>query len=284
MKALPLDRRLTPARGDIAAARLKGEVKAQRFVEGVAQQVIQPLADLREHPADATRLETQLLFGETFATYDLRDGWAWGQAASDSYVGYVRAEALGGPIAQPTHRVRVLRTLVFPLPEIKSSPTRLLTFNAKVAVEDEHARFYKIAHGGFVFAAHLAPVRRYESDWVAMAERFVGAPYLWGGKSLNGIDCSGLVQTALESAGIAAPRDTDMQEAALGAPVRFDKDFADLQRGDLVFWKGHVGIMIDPARLLHANAFHMQTEIEPLENAVQRGSALNDPVTSIRRL
>ncbi|MES1199001.1 MAG: NlpC/P60 family protein [Pseudomonadota bacterium] len=275
------DSRITPARGDVAAAHLKGEVSAARFVEGIKRQVIAPVADLREHPAVNTRLETQLLFGEAFTIYETSDDWVWGQAELDSYVGYVRADALSGAVYAPTHRVRVLRTLVFPAPDIKSAPTRLLPLGAKLTVEDEHQRFFKIAHGGYVFAADVAPLRKYESDWVAIAEQFVGAPYLWGGKTLNGIDCSGVVQVSLESAGIAAPRDSDLQEQALGEALAPD---AERQRGDLVFWKGHVGVMVDTTHLLHANAFHMHTEIEPLENAVARGQALNDPVSSIRRL
>ncbi|HVZ99408.1 MAG TPA: NlpC/P60 family protein [Caulobacterales bacterium] len=275
------DRRITPIRRDLAASRLKGQIDAPRFAEGVRRQVVRSVADLREHPADTTRLETQILFGEAFTAYDVSDGWAWGQAELDSYVGYVEAKALGEPVMAPTHRVRVLRTLLFPSPDIKSAPARPLTLNAKLAVEDQAGRFYKIAGEGYVFAAHAAALGEHDEDWVATAERFLGAPYLWGGKTLNGVDCSGLVQAALESAGVAAPRDSDMQEAALGAPL---PPKTPLRRGDLVFWKGHVGVMADAVHLLHANAFHMSVEIEPLDAAIARSGALSDPVTSIRRL
>jgi cell wall-associated NlpC family hydrolase len=140
--------------------------------------------------------------------------------------------------------------------------------------------FVRIAPDGFVWAEHLAPLDRFAPDWVATAERFLGAPYVWGGRTHHGIDCSGLVQIALASAGIAAPRDTDQQEAVLGSAI------ASLarERGDLVFWNGHVGIMLDATRLLHANAFHMQVEIEPLADAIARIAPVAGPVTSIRRL
>ena len=278
------DRRLTPARGDLAADSLRGQIEAPRFVKGAIHQIIEGVADLRESPRQDSRLESQVLFGETFTVYDMRDGWAWGQSGRDAYVGYIAAAALSPHIFTPTHRVQALATLAFPERNIKSAPHVSLTFNAKVAVETVEGRFAKIGLLGWVPASHLAALDARASDWVATAERFRGAPYLWGGKTLIGMDCSGLVQTALESAGIVTPRDSDLQEAALGAPIALNADLSGLQRGDLVFWKGHVGIMRDAVTLLHANAFHMQTESEPLADAVKRGLALNDPVTSVRRL
>ncbi|MES1198734.1 MAG: NlpC/P60 family protein [Pseudomonadota bacterium] len=278
------DRRLTPARADLAADSLRGQIEAPGFAAGALQQVIASVADLRESPRRDSRLETQLLFGETFTVYDRSDGWAWGQSSLDSYVGYVRADALSPHLFTPTHRVAALASLAFPARDIKSAPHAHLALNTKVAVETVEGRFAETTALGWVPVAHLAPIDARVDDWVATAERFAGAPYLWGGKTLIGMDCSGLVQTALESAGVAALRDSDLQEAALSAPIAARDDLGGLQRGDLVFWKGHVGVMRDATTLLHANAFHMQVESEPLAETIKRLNALGDPITSIRRL
>lgn len=277
------DPRLTPARDDVAAAQLEGQVKAARYVQGVAHQVRVGATALREAPTHSSRLETQLMRGELFTIYDSVGGWAWGQRARDGYVGYAETGAFSAEIVPVTHRVAVLRTLVFPAPDIKSSPPFFLSLNAKVAVESVDGRFARLADGGFAIAAHLTPVDAVASDWVTAAELFLHTPYLWGGKDSLGLDCSGLVQTALETGGISAPRDSDMQEAALGRPLPRG-DFSRLQRGDLVFWNGHVGIMLSETELLHASGFHMMVEIEPLADAVARITPTDGPVTSIRRL
>jgi cell wall-associated NlpC family hydrolase len=275
------DRRITPARPDLAAARLKGQVEAQRFVEGAPHQVIASAAGLHRAPADNAMLDTQALFGDTFTVYDAKDGWVWGQMGSDSYVGWVRASELSAEIAAPTHTVAVLRTYVFSRQDFKSTPLLSLSLSSRVGVIESDGKWSRIAHGGWVYAAHLRPLSEHAADWVSEAEKFVGAPYLWGGKDSIGLDCSGLVQTAMASAGIAAPRDTDMQEAALGRPVTID--LGALKRGDLVFWNGHVGVMLDASRLLHANAHHMMAAIEPVRDAVARNEDVSGPVTSIRR-
>jgi cell wall-associated NlpC family hydrolase len=278
------DRRLTPARADVAAAHLKGQIEAARFAEGETRQIIVEAADLRERPAPNSRLETQLLFGEGFVVYDESDGWAWGQAALDDYVGYIASASLHAALGPPTHRISVLRTIAFPERDIKSAPHTFLSLNAKVAVETIESRFAKLADGHWVYAGHLTEIDAREHDFVAVALRFLGAPYLWGGKTASGLDCSGLVQLALESAGVRAPRDSDLQEQALGQAINVTPDLAGLQRGDLVFWEGHVGMMLDGALLLHANAFHMQTEIEPLREATERIGPNGGPITSIKRL
>ncbi|MGE0044633.1 MAG: C40 family peptidase [Hyphomonadaceae bacterium] len=276
------DARLTPARADIAAAHLKGTVDAARFVEGAPHQTIVPAAALRETQRDDARLETQILFGETFIVYDARDGWSWGQNAGDGYVGYVRSEAFATLAIAPTHRVNTLRTIAFAAPDVKAPPLFFLSLNAKVTPDEVSERFVRVARGGWMIGAHLDPIDAHEDDFVAVAERFAGTPYLWGGKDSLGIDCSGLVQTSLERAGRQSPRDSDMQEEALGRAIPLD--FSALQRGDLVFWDGHVGIMRDAARLLHANAHHMKVESEPLEQAMARIEPIAGPVRTIRRL
>lgn len=273
------DPRLTPARSDVAAAKLKGKVEAARYVDASPRQVRVGASVLREAPSFVARLETQLLYGEVFDVYDEdAEGWVWGQARIDGYVGYARADSFADDIHAPTHRVAVLRTLVFPEPSAKSQPPWPLSLNAQVTVSGESENgFAPLSRGGWVYATHLAAIGEAASDWVERAEWFVGLPYLWGGRDSSAVDCSGLVQSALQAGGINAPRDADMQEAALGREIALD---APLKRGDLVFWNGHVGIMTAPDVLLHANGFHMQTIKEPLADTIARVGAPR----SIRRL
>lgn len=265
------DARLTPARPDLAATHLKGRIDAPRYVEGRATQVREPVIDLRKAPDPARGAETQLLFGERFVVYDEEEGWAWGQCARDGYVGYVSASALASPAQAPNHRVSALRTHLYAAPDIKTPPLAALTFDACVHVSDASGRWAKTPQG-FLHAAHLSPLETRADDPVAVAEMFVRVPYLWGGRSSQGLDCSALVQTALRAAGHAAPRDSDML-AAFGEALPLDAAMAHLKRGDLVFWKGHVGIMRDAATLLHANAFHMSVVSEPLSEARARIAA-----------
>lgn len=276
------DPRLTPARPDLAAAHLKGRIEAARFVSGRLMRVAAPHADLRREPRGDTGLETQLLYGETFTVYDEKEGWCWGQAARDGYVGYAPAALLDAEIGRaPTHEIAVPKSLIFPAPDLKLTPLMSLSFGALLAVTGEESRFARLAEGGFVPSMHLAPRDRPQRDWARSAEMLLGAPYLWGGRTSEGLDCSALVQLALQRAGFEVPRDTDQQEEAVGQDLGADPP--ELKRGDLIFWEGHVGLMLDPLRLIHANVFHMNVAIEPLAVARARILAAGYPVRRVKR-
>ncbi len=226
------------------------------------RQTIAPVASLRRAPSPAAEQLDQLLFGEPFAVMDVSDGWAFGTATRDGYAGYVAATALGPLLPAPTHTVRALRTYGHTEPRIKAPPTGLYSMNALLTAEGREGRFVNTSGGWFV-AEHLAPIGHFEPDHVAIAERFVGTPYHWGGRESLGLDCSGLVQQALYACGLPCPRDSH-QQATLGEPTD------NLQRGDLVFWRGHVAIMTGADTILHASGHHMEVVTEPLAEAVDR--------------
>ncbi|MEH3147769.1 MAG: NlpC/P60 family protein [Methylobacterium frigidaeris] len=279
------DPRLTPARPDLADERLRGVVEAARYVPGTPRRIRAPLAPLRRAPGPGAALDTEALHGEAVTVYEVRDGWAYAQLVQDGYVGYLPAEALGEPDPAPTHRVAVLRSFVYPAPDLKRPPRFHLGFGSLVRVAGQEGDYARLDDGGFVFARHLAGLGEVAPDVAGTAERFVGVPYLWGGRSSLGLDCSGLVQTALLAAGRAAPRDADMQERGLGRPLPLDDDLSGLARGDLIFWRGHVGLMLDATRLIHANGHHMAVAVEPLAEAAARiGAHSHGAITSIRRL
>lgn len=278
------DRRITPARPDLAAAFLRGRVEAANYVEGHEARIIAASAPLRRAPAADAPLETEALHGETVVVYEEAGDWAWAQLARDNYVGYLPSASLGPPAA-PTHRIAVLRAHAYPTASVKSSPRFALSLGALLRVEGRDGDFAVTSEGLRCYARHLAPIDQFETDFVAVAERFLETPYLWGGRTSEGIDCSGLVQSALGAAGVAAPRDSDMMEAAVGAPAHLDEALAHLRRGDLIFWKGHVGIMRDAKTLLHANGWHMQVASEPFVEARKRiATGAYGAITSIRRL
>lgn len=249
---------------------------------GRLMQVSLPHADLRRAPSGEAALETQLLFGEAFSVLEENEGWAYGQAVRDSYVGYAPAAALMPARGEPSHVLAARQSLVFPLPDLKSAPLMSLSLGALLTVTGEDARFARLRDGGFVPAAHLAPVSVREPDVARTAETLLGAPYLWGGRTSAGLDCSALVQLAFQRAGFAAPRDADQQEEALGADLGPDPEA--LKRGDLVFWEGHVGLMLDSLRLIHANFFHMAVAVEPLAVARARILAAGLPVKRVKRV
>jgi cell wall-associated NlpC family hydrolase len=281
----PFDPRVTPVRADLAAKELQGKVAAPRYTEGSRYEIIAAQTPVRSEPRPDAPLATEALRGERVTVYDINsEGWAWGQLTADGYVGWLGESAIKPAGQQPTHKVMALRTLVFPGPSIKLPPLEALPFGAQLVVAETTDRMAITPTRGYVPSVHLAPLKQYEADFVAVAERFVGAPYLWGGKTVLGLDCSGLVQVALAACGIASPRDSDMQEAALGVPIRVASGLADPQRGDLIFWEDHVAVVRDRTNLIHANAFHMAVAIEPISQAVERIRASGAEISSIRRL
>ncbi|SEH67696.1 NlpC/P60 family protein [Methylobacterium sp. 275MFSha3.1] len=282
-----LDPRLTPARPHVADLRLRDRVAAARYVAGTRRRVTVPSAPLRRAPAADAGLDTEALLGDAVDLYDTASGFAFVQLARDAYVGYLPAESLGPADPEPTHRVTALRTFLYPEPDLKRPVLGHLSLGARLAATGE-AGAYLETPGGYVFARHCAPVEAREPDYAATAARLAGTPYLWGGRTSLGLDCSGLVQLCLDAAGLPCPRDADMQERALGQALTFDParpEVAGLRRGDFVFWRGHVGLMVDPETLIHANGHHMAVAAEPLAGAVARIAAHSfGAVTGIRRL
>jgi cell wall-associated NlpC family hydrolase len=280
-----LDKRLHAYRDDLADLQLKGQVEAARFVDGTPAQVVTETAPQRRVPEPGTQLSSELLFGEAVTVFENADGFAWVQNQTDGYVGYTDSAALSDTVHAPTHRVAAIHTCVYGEPHVRSPGTMPLPICAPVTVIGTKGRYAELATGGWVPAQHLAELDNTESDYVAVADRFMGAPYVWGGRSDRGLDCSALVQLSLMRCGIDAPRDSDMQEAGLGSPGPYNGNEDVLQRGDLVFWKGHVGIWIAPERFLHANAMDMCVSTAPFQDIVRYiQENENQPVSSVRRV
>jgi cell wall-associated NlpC family hydrolase len=284
-----LDPRLNAYRPDLAAESLKGRVAAERFTSGRPAQVARGVAALRRRPGADAPQDSQLLSGEEVRVYDEAEGWAWVQNRTDSYVGYVESAALGAETRAASHSVAVLRSFLFPGPDLKLPPLDALSMTGRVAVTGTEGGYSQVAFGGrngWIYSRHLAPEGEVAGDFVATALQFLGVPYLWGGKASGGLDCSGLVQVALARAGIPCPRDSDLQAESLGAAVSWEPGRTELQRGDLIYFPGHVAIALDARDVVSANAHAMMVSIEPLEvleARVKRESG-GTGVTAVRRL
>ncbi|MCK7614055.1 NlpC/P60 family protein [Roseibium sediminicola] len=282
------DRRRHPVRADLAAIDYEGRADAARFVEGEVFQVTAARLALRPEPRLDRSIDTEALCGEWVTVYEQTpEGWAWGQLDTDGYVGWLSSDGLG-PVKAATHRVRALRTYRYPGPDLKFPPLGLLSMGSRVTVTGETVTrgltYAILSDGSAVVAKHLVPAEHCTEDWVAVAEEFLGTPYLWGGRSSLGLDCSALIQLAAQTGGIDIPRDSDMQEAEAGEEISHD-DPSSLHRGDLLFWKGHVGVITGPNTLLHANGHTMTVAYERLDQAIARIAATEwGEVTKARRL
>lgn len=280
---MTLDRRLYAYKDDVADAKLRGKVQALRYVTPEPRQVTVSIAPVLREPRYDAPTDTQALLGEPVHVFQIKDGWAFVQLVIDHYVGFIPARCLSSQVIDPTHRIAVPQTLLYTRPDIKSNPVQPAYMNSLVSVVSVDGELAKLRDHRYVWARHLRPIEEHWDDPATVAEAFVNTPYLWGGKSWAGIDCSGLVQVAFQACGFDCPRDSDMLHAGFGRPLKQDRSLR-LQRNDLVFWKGHIGIMLDNATLLHANGYHMQTVVEPLSVAIKRIADLYGTVTGVSRL
>jgi cell wall-associated NlpC family hydrolase len=289
----PLDPREHPFRESVAASYLQGMVGAERFVDGHVTKVASDVIPLRGAPETAASQISELLFGENFIVYEWEGPWAWGQCQTDGYVGFTLADGLSNDTVVATHEVSTLRTYAFEKPDLKSWPVATLHMTSRVAVSDEVKGYCLTDAGGWVFRRHLEKIgaggdlEKDKIDFITAARSFLGAPYLWGGRSSLGLDCSGLVQLALMRTGRSAPRDSDQQERCVGKILENGLAggvAACVQAGDLLFMSGHVVVVSAPGWILHANAYHMCVAEEPLDGFLARVAAMGLAVTTVRRL
>lgn len=279
------DARVTPVRTDLAAESLRGTVEAPRYAGASPRQVVRDGVCLSFAPKAGARQESQLLYGEVFDVYDESDGWCWGQNRADGYVGYVPAAALNAVLHAPTHRVASRLLHLYPGPNLKLRPLGSISLGATVRVVDLEGSFAQIASGQWLYAKHLVDLDFVNADLIGTALKFLGTPYVWGGRSATGLDCSALLQLALCMAGEPAPRDSDQLEKSVGTavPIADGHDFADIQDGDMVFFPGHCGLFVHGWRFLHANAFDMEVSLHSFSDVIDRADADGAGVSSIRR-
>ena len=277
-----LDPREHAFRPTIAASYLKGLVTADCFSDGVLYRVTTNVLALKNKPAEEAELATELLFGETFIVYENLGQWAWGQSQTDGYVGFAKFNGLSKDVIRATHEVGVLKTFVYKEPDIKSPVLRCLVMGSRVSIKEENENFLGLKDAGWIVGRHLADNNNKELDFISVARKYIGTPYLWGGRSSYGLDCSALVQISLSRIGILTPRDTDQQERNTGTFC--GRDVQEANEGDLLYTKGHVAIVSTVNSVIHANAYHMQVVEEPLKVFISRIDANNDQITSIKRL
>ncbi|MCV9906282.1 NlpC/P60 family protein [Brucella sp. HL-2] len=282
-----LDRRLNAYRPDLADERLSGKVEASRFTAGTLMQVSASVVDLRSEPRPDSGPQTQIIFGDMVRVFEEQDGWSWAQAERDGYTGYVSSASLEKPGADATHMVIVPRTFIYPGSDLRFPHTKALSLGSRVRIvgsaETRGTQYALLENGEALIAGHLASLDQHAPDYVAVAETLLHTPYLWGGTSGFGIDCSGIVQLSMWVSGRKVLRDSDMQQNTLGEIIEPDANYSNLKRGDLVFWKGHVAICASPDMLIHASGHTMTVTMEPLNDAIKRIAYLYDLPTLIRR-
>ncbi len=277
------DPRLHAYREDIADVALRGKVDALRFVKPELRQISVSIASVHAEPRMDAGTVTEALLGEQVNVFHVSDGWAFVQLLMDSYVGYLPGRCLTNQVMEATHRIAVPSTLLYVKPDIKANPVQHVYMNSLVSVIKMEGDFARLRDHRFVWVKHLMPVEKYWDDPATVAEAYVNAPYLWGGKTVAGLDCSGLVQLAWQACGIDCPRDADMMQKGFGKPLKRDRDLK-LARNDMVFWQGHVGLMLDSVNLIHSNGHHMQVVVEPLSGAIGRIANLYGQVTGVSRV
>ena len=252
---------------------------------GLCYQVTAGVAAIRETPSPDGRLSTQALHGEIVDVFHEEGEFGLCQLRRDRYAGWVNMDALSAPALPVTCKVSALRTYCFSEPDLKSAPRFMLCLGARIAATGRtDGLWVECERAGWVHTRHLAALQAFETDTAGVAERYLETPYLWGGRESLGLDCSGLIQQAFEACGVMLPRDSDMQAAWAGEPVADWKGPGSLQRGDLVFWEGHAGLLTAPDTLLHANAFHLCAAREPLAVAIDRLRSVVGEVTGVRRV
>jgi cell wall-associated NlpC family hydrolase len=264
--------------GSIAHSSLQGQVQADRFADGTLKRVASPVAQLRLRYESPTT-DRQILYGHPVLQLETNQGLS--RDENTGYVGYVPPSQLS-TWAEPTHRVSVCSTFLFNEPNFKAPNPLPISLGSQLSIKAVEGKYARTHDGLYAITAHLSRVDGVQPDLVAEAEKLLGTPYLWGGNSAFGIDCSGLVQIAMQGAGLACPGDSDQQMQQLGADL---PQGTKPQRNDLMFWKGHVALVFDPRTLIHANAHHMCVAFEPISEALKRIEAQGDgPLLAHKRL
>ena len=281
MSDIVFDPREYAYKAGLAADYMRGLIRSPKFLVGEVFQVKINVTSLKKSPGQSSEQVSELLFGEEIIIYEILNGWAWGQSQTDGYVGYVSMDHISCKLQENTHEVTALRAFVYKQPDIKASIITCLSMASQLSITHSRGLFAYIENLGWIFEKSIRTLGGVESDFVSVAQKFTGTPYLWGGRSSFGIDCSGLVQLSLRRVGVLCPRDTDQQASSVGSPV--NDEITKLLRGDLIYVNGHVAIMVNPHTILHANAFHMSVELESLEDFLSRLKQDNIHIAQMRR-